>query len=313
MEAIENMLVDFSKNNTDSVNGLGKYLKNGLPSNDYINSVLNELYDGAVQIAPTQVILWYKVPYEVDGEMNRHYKISDENNTELFDGNVTVQECTHHIDGLIVDISTLGGYIPEGTTIPVKNTATLGKLYDDATVDIIYRSTQLTNNNKATTSFVENTTNIVIQEQQEETTDTIDTELKDTANAVLEEQKEVANTEVVETKDATNVVLEESEKLTETKQIQKAQENEEVTVQEKGEKAITPSEDIVSTNNSNNNKEEFADIVNENLTESETKTIDELEVEEASKPNNESEIKVKNVEPLSNNTDLVDDFSEKAQ
>lgn len=195
----------------------------------------------------------------------------------------------------------------------VTTAATLGKLYDDATVDIIYRSTQLTNNNKATTSFVENTTNIVIQEQQEETTDTIDTELKDTANAVLEEQKEVANTEVVETKDATNVVLEESEKLTETKQIQKAQENEEVTVQEKGEKAITPSEDIVSTNNSNNNKEEFADIVNENLTESETKTIDELEVEEASKPNNESEIKVKNVEPLSNNTDLVDDFSEKAQ
>ncbi len=143
--AIKAMLVDIAEDNADTENGLGRYLKNGLPSLTDINTTLTNLYGGNIKISPTQVILWYKVPYSVDETLDRHYTISDENENQLFDGTISLPECAYHIDGIIVDISTLGGYIPKGTTVPVKNRATIGKIYDDATVDITYKPSELTN------------------------------------------------------------------------------------------------------------------------------------------------------------------------
>ena len=148
-EQIENMLTDFAKNNADTENGLGQYLKNGLPKVDEINQNLKRLYGDNIQLTPTQIILWYKIPYSTQTAGSRHYQIFEDDTQQedekIFDGTINLDACSYHIDGIIVDVRNLGGYIPEGITVPVTNTATLGKIYDNATVDITYKPSELTN------------------------------------------------------------------------------------------------------------------------------------------------------------------------
>ena len=136
---IEKMLTDFSKDNESST-GLGKYISGGLPSVATIRQNIKTLYSDKIELTDTQIILWYKVPYSVDEEVARNYVITDKENgnKKLVDKTINLPNCGYHIDGLIVDIKDLGGYIPEGTKVSVKNVANLGKMTSEATVDIIY-------------------------------------------------------------------------------------------------------------------------------------------------------------------------------
>lgn len=136
-ESIENMLDDFSRDNADSKNGLGKFIVGGLPSETLVNENLKKLYGDQVQLTKSQIILWYKVPATQDASRDRYYTITNNAGKEIFKGNVPLNECNYHIDGLIIDIN-YNKYIPLGTKVSVVNTAKLSDVLAIAPLDIYY-------------------------------------------------------------------------------------------------------------------------------------------------------------------------------
>ena len=140
---IEKMLTDFSRDN-ESADGLGKYISGGLPTVATIRQNIKNLYSDKIELTDTQVVLWYKIPYSADEKISRNYVVTDKENgnKELVNRTLSLPQCGYHIDGLIVDIKDLGGYIPEGTNVSVKNVANLGKISSDATIDVIYQTSE---------------------------------------------------------------------------------------------------------------------------------------------------------------------------
>ena len=140
---IEKMLTDFSRDN-ESADGLGKYISGGLPTAATIRQNIKNLYSDKIELTDTQVVLWYKIPYSADEKISRNYVVTDKENgnKELVNKTLSLPQCGYHIDGLIVDIKDLGGYIPEGTKVSVKNVANLGKISSDATIDVIYQTSE---------------------------------------------------------------------------------------------------------------------------------------------------------------------------
>ncbi len=121
--------------NADTSNtSISSYVQGGLPTKATINANLNALYDGKVQLSDTQVVLWYSYHYPSDmSRLKRNYIIKD-GATEIFNKWVLIPETRHHLDGIVVDITSLGENIPTGAQVKVTNTVSVEKniLSDDS-------------------------------------------------------------------------------------------------------------------------------------------------------------------------------------
>lgn len=91
-------------------NQMSRYFKDGLPSNEFVNSNLKNIYFSnkttGFELTNDEEILWYKFSHYEDPTLDRNYIITDANGKTLYDytkdGAVVIPNCTYHIDGLIV-------------------------------------------------------------------------------------------------------------------------------------------------------------------------------------------------------------------
>ena len=229
---IEKMLTDFSKDNESST-GLGKYISGGLPSVATIRQNIKTLYSDKIELTDTQVILWYKVPYSVDEEVARNYVITDKENgnKKLVDKPINLPNCGYHIDGLIVDIKDLGGYIPEGTKVSVKNVANLGKMASEATVDIIYEK-KLSESKVSSQELVSDDIEVNVEENIKQSEEPIS----------KVEEKKVVNEETTKT-DITTPSNMTKNVVSNTEQVVEKKDDEKVTASKESKFTVETSED----------------------------------------------------------------------
>ena len=229
---IEKMLTDFSKDNESST-GLGKYISGGLPSVATIRQNIKTLYSDKIELTDTQIILWYKVPYSVDEEVARNYVITDKENgnKKLVDKTINLPNCGYHIDGLIVDIKDLGGYIPEGTKVSVKNVANLGKMTSEATVDIIYEK-KLSESKVSSQELVSDDIEVNVEENIKQSEEPIS----------KVEKKTVVNEEVTKT-DITTPSNTAKNVVSNTEQVVEKKDDEKVTASKESKFTVETSED----------------------------------------------------------------------
>ena len=229
---IEKMLTDFSKDNESST-GLGKYISGGLPSVATIRQNIKTLYSDKIELTDTQIILWYKVPYSVDEEVARNYVITDKENgnKKLVDKTINLPNCGYHIDGLIVDIKDLGGYIPEGTKVSVKNVANLGKMTSEATVDIIYEK-KLSKSKVSSQELVSDDIEVNVEEYIKQSEEPIS----------KVEKKTVVNEEITKT-DITTPSNTTKNVVSNTEQVVEKKDDEKVTTSKESKFTVETSED----------------------------------------------------------------------
>ena len=229
---IEKMLTDFSKDNESST-GLGKYISGGLPSVATIRQNIKTLYSDKIELTDTQIILWYKVPYSVDEEVARNYVITDKENgnKKLVDKTINLPNCGYHIDGLIVDIKDLGGYIPEGTKVSVKNVANLGKMASEATVDIIYEK-KLSESKVSSQELVSDDIEVNVEENIKQSEEPIS----------KVEKKTVVNEETTKT-DITTPSNTTKNVVSNTEQVVEKKDDEKVTASKESKFTVETSED----------------------------------------------------------------------
>ena len=229
---IEKMLTDFSKDNESST-GLGKYISGGLPSVATIRQNIKTLYSDKIELTDTQIILWYKVPYSVDEEVARNYVITDKENgnKELVNKKINLPNCGYHIDGLIVDIKDLGGYIPEGTKVSVKNVANLGKMTSEATVDIIYEK-KLSESKVSSQELVSDDIEVNVEENIKQSEEPIS----------KVEEKKVVNEETTKT-DITTPSNTTKNVVSNTEQVVEKKDDEKVTASKESKFTVETSED----------------------------------------------------------------------
>ena len=229
---IEKMLTDFSKDNESST-GLGKYISGGLPSVATIRQNIKTLYSDKIELTDTQIILWYKVPYSVDEEVARNYVITDKENgnKKLVDKTINLPNCGYHIDGLIVDIKDLGGYIPEGTKVSVKNVANLGKIASEATVDIIYEK-KLSESKVSSQELVSDDIEVNVEENIKQSEEPIS----------KVEEKKVVNEETTKT-DITTPSNTTKNVVSNTEQVVEKKDDEKVTASKESKFTVETSED----------------------------------------------------------------------
>ena len=96
-------------------------LNGKLPSRENIKTYLLDTYN--ITLKDTQIVLWYQV-VEASGEKSRTrtYSLENTKTNTTTNYDVDMPACSYHIDGMIVDISSLRT-IPAGTMVPVTNTA----------------------------------------------------------------------------------------------------------------------------------------------------------------------------------------------
>ena len=229
---IEKMLTDFSKDNESST-GLGKYISGGLPSVATIRQNIKTLYSDKIELTDTQIILWYKVPYSVDEEVARNYVITDKENgnKKLVDKTINLPNCGYHIDGLIVDIKDLGGYIPEGTKVSVKNVANLGKMTSEATVDIIYEK-KLSESKVSSQELVSDDIEVNVEEHIKQSEEPIS----------KVEKKTVVNEKITKT-DITTPSNTTKNVVSNTEQVVEKKDDEKVTASKESKFTVETSED----------------------------------------------------------------------
>lgn len=239
---LERMLDDFTENQS----AMSKYVRGGLQTinKTFINQQLNELYNGTIALGDNQVILWYKVTKNDDKTLTRYYEIT-EDGRQLFRNGVDLPACSYHIDGIVVDTSTLGTIIPDGASVTVRNTAEVSSqdtsiwnnITDSADVNIYY------NTEGSTTQTA--SMNVLSKVLSKVDNDEIN---KDNVKEVIEtiEEKEIEN-EVIESDTAV-----ESNDKTESETIENSTEQSENSTVDNN---IEESNTIVSENDITSNTE----------------------------------------------------------
>jgi len=139
---IADMLDAFVTANEDGT--MSKYIYGGLPSEATVNANLRNLYKDSngypvFQLSDTQVVLWYCINSNVNDRMKRYYEIKD-SGTKIFSDYVLIPETTYHMDGMVVDITSLGTKIPAGVSVTVENTAVMDDLSARDVLNIYYKS-----------------------------------------------------------------------------------------------------------------------------------------------------------------------------
>ena len=206
---------------------------NATPSVATIRQNIKTLYSDKIELTDTQIILWYKVPYSVDEEVARNYVITDKENgnKKLVDKTINLPNCGYHIDGLIVDIKDLGGYIPEGTKVSVKNVANLGKMTSEATVDIIYEK-KLSESKVSSQELVSDDIEVNVEEHIKQSEEPIS----------KVEKKTVVNEEITKT-DITTPSNTTKNVVSNTEQVVEKKDDEKVTASKESKFTVETSED----------------------------------------------------------------------
>lgn len=134
--ALNTMLKAFSDNQSVITSDF-----ESLPSMDAIRKFVKEKYK--IEIPENYVILWYYSTNITDHKVVRTYPISITTNGKTVTTNctVTIPANSYHIDGILVDITTLN-FVPEGTLVTVSNTANVAEptLSATATLNLYYNS-----------------------------------------------------------------------------------------------------------------------------------------------------------------------------
>lgn len=276
---LSNMLDDFVRANENGK--MSKYISGGLPSKEQINANLNTLYNGTIQLSDTQVVLWYLVCNNDDARLKRYYIIND-NGRNLFKNYVILPECYYHLDGIVVDITSLGTEIPKGAQVNVSNTATIESddLEDSCQVTIYYKeqpTTKSTVNTNLLTAIIKdesinvqtysslkkaiNTADIKDNESQKtinnEISNNIKNENKEINNNISLEEKEeenIVNKEVVDDKGSEDEILDNKENEIENTNTDVSLEAE----VENNNNSESNNENII-TNNTESDNEDIAD------------------------------------------------------
>lgn len=277
---LSNMLDDFVRANENGT--MSKYISGGLPSKEQINANLNTLYNETIQLSETQVVLWYLVSNNDDGRLKRYYIIND-NESTLFNEYVILPECYYHLDGIVVDITSLGTEIPKGAKVNVTNKATIesDNLEDSCKVTIYYKESSSTAESTVNTNLLTaiikdeninvqtyssltkaiNTADIKDNESQEtinnEISNNIKNENKEINNNISLEEKEeekLINEEVVDDKGSEDEILDNKENEIENTNTDVSLEAE----VENNNNSESNNENII-TNNTESDNEDIAD------------------------------------------------------
>ena len=277
--ALATMLDDFVTANNDGT--MSKYTAYGLPTTADVKRFLKNNY--GISLTDNQVVLWYKVAIaEGETSRTRRYKIKNNKTGEVTNKDIDMEECSYHIDGIIVDVRSLGEKIPDGASVNVVNTAKVENASNiwnksaDSISTLIYYNTK-----QATTQ----TSNILFKalskvEKEEINDENIDEviekiENNEIKNEIVEEDKE-------ETANSTENKVEEN-KVEENKvEENKVEEN-------KVEENIVDKEENVES--STENKEETEVNEEDNILNNEVVQDNEIDLNNSEISGNEETIR----------------------
>ena len=192
--ALATMLDDFVTANNDGT--MSKYTAYGLPTTADVKRFLENNY--GISLTDNQVVLWYKVAIaEGETSRTRRYKITNNKTGEVTNKDIDMEECSYHIDGIIVDVRSLGEKIPDGASVNVVNTAKVenaSNIWNKSTDSI---STLIYYNTKQATTQTSNILSKALSkvEKEEINDENIDEviekiEKNEIKNEIVEEDKE---------------------------------------------------------------------------------------------------------------------------
>ena len=267
--ALATMLDDFVTANNDGT--MSKYTAYGLPTTADVKRFLENNY--GISLTDNQVVLWYKVAIaEGETSRTRRYKITNNKTGEVTNKDINMEECSYHIDGIIVDVRSLGEKIPDGASVNVVNTAKVenaSNIWNKSTDSI---STLIYYNTKQATTQTSNILSKALSKVEKE-------EIND------ENIDEVI--EKIENNEIKNEIVEEDKEETENSTENKVEEN-----------TVDKEENVES---STENKEETEVNEEDNILNNEVAQDNEIDVNnseisenEESISNNENNIEVKN-------------------
>ena len=267
--ALATMLDDFVTANNDGT--MSKYTAYGLPTTADVKRFLESNY--GISLTDNQVVLWYKVvPTKGETSRTRTYSITNKKTGDYYEKDVDMPACTYHIDGIIVDVRSLGTLIPDGASVNVVNTAKVenaSNIWNKSTDSI---STLIYYNTKQATTQTSNILSKALSKVEKE-------EIND------ENIDEVI--EKIENNEIKNEIVEEDKEETENSTENTAQEN-----------TVDKEENVES---STENKEETEVNEDDNILNNEVAQDNEIDVNnseisenEKSISNNENNIEVKN-------------------
>ena len=154
-EKLANMLDDFVTANNNGT--MSKYTAYGLPTTNTVKRFLENNY--GISLTDNQIVLWYKVvDASEEKSRTRRYEITNKNTGNITYKDIKMSACSYHIDGIIVDVRSLGTLIPDGATVNVVNTAsvqTTSNMWENTTSSV---STLIYYNSK-----IESTQNMSVQ------------------------------------------------------------------------------------------------------------------------------------------------------
>ena len=267
--ALATMLDDFVTANNDGT--MSKYTAYGLPTTADVKRFLESNY--GISLTDNQVVLWYKVvPTKGETSRTRTYSITNKKTGDYYEKDVDMPACTYHIDGIIVDVRSLGEKIPDGASVNVVNTAKVENASNiwnksaDSISTLIYYNTK-----QATTQTSNILSKALSKVEKEEIND-------ENIDEVIEK---------IENNEIKNEIVEEDKEETANSTENTAQEN-----------TVDKEENVES---STENKEETEVNEDDNILNNEVAQDNEIDVNnseisenEESISNNENNIEVKN-------------------
>ena len=117
------MLDDFVDANNNGF--MSKYISGGkLPTTADVNKFLKENYN--ISLSDNQVVLWYKVKdTRLEKECTRTYRITNNITHASYEKDVEIPASSYHMDGIIVDVKSLGQKIPNGASANISSTVSV--------------------------------------------------------------------------------------------------------------------------------------------------------------------------------------------
>ena len=291
--ALADMMDDFVTANNDGT--MSKYTKYGLPTTNTVKRFLENNY--GISLTDNQVVLWYKVvdAYE-EKSRTRRYEITNKNTGNITYKDIKMSACSYHIDGIIVDVRSLGTLIPDGATVNVINTAsvqTTSNMWENTTSSV---STLIYYNSK-----IESTQNMSVQTLSVQSTNILSKALSKVETEEINQVNIDEVIEKIEKSEIENEVIEQennnvTENIVENETIEntvnKQEELDNNLIMDDINKTTEQSNNLLNNESSQENETtvDSSEIFNEDITENvvdENVETEENKIEEIKEENEE--------------------------
>ena len=292
-EKLANMLDDFVTANNNGT--MSKYTAYGLPTTNTVKRFLENNY--GISLTDNQVVLWYKV-VDAYGEKSRtrRYEITNKNTGNITYKDIKMSACSYHIDGIIVDVRSLGTLIPDGATVNVINTAsvqTTSNMWKNTTSSV---STLIYYNSK-----IESTQNMSVQTLSVQSTNILSKALSKVETEEINQVNIDEVIEKIEKSEIENEVIEQennnvTENIVENETIEntvnKQEELDNNLIMDDINKTTEQSNNLLNNESSQENETtvDSSEIFNEDITENvvdENVETEENKIEEIKEENEE--------------------------